>query len=143
MDDKDVSLTISKEVVTPIVEAKIKSAVMEAMGGKEDVLEMIMDHLMKTKVDKNGNVSSYDSDNKYTFIDLTLMKQLEEAVKEELQRQIIAASSVIKKALIAKLRTQKGASAVAKALLDSLLGCFENAWRTDMTFNFKLGEQKG
>ena len=37
----DVNLSISKEVVTPIVEAQIKSAVTEAMGGSEKLIDSL------------------------------------------------------------------------------------------------------
>ena len=38
MESKNVSLTISNEIVTPIVKAKIEEAILSAMGGKDELI---------------------------------------------------------------------------------------------------------
>lgn len=58
--------------------------------------------------------------------------QIETAVREELKIQIANSSSVIKEALINQLRTKKGSSMVASALLAGLDKSFESSWRSNI-----------
>lgn len=129
---ENVSLTISKDIVNPIVEAKIKEAVLSALGGKEELVANVVDQIINKKVNEQGNVSSYKSDNKSTWLDVIVTKQIKEAVKEELISQIAESSKQIKEALISQLRTKRGSSLVAKALLDGLGGTFKNSWRSNI-----------
>jgi len=130
MEGKDVSLTISKEIVTPIVEAKLKGAILEALGGKDELIEKLINDILTRKVASNGKRSSYSSENKYTWIDLSLTNQIKKAIEEEVKAQLIGSSKTIKEALVAQLRTKSGSNKVAKALLDGLLGSFVSAWRS-------------
>ena len=128
----DVNLTISKDIVNPIVEAKIKEAVLGALGGTNELVAKVVDQIINQKVTEEGKLSNYSSDNKYTWLDVIVTKQLKEAVKEELVNQITESSKQIKEALITQIRTKKGSNLVARALLNGLEGSFKNAWRTKL-----------
>lgn len=85
----NVSLTISKEIVTPIVQAKINEA-----------------------------------------------EQIKKAVEEELKTVISESSVEIRKALIAQLKSNKGANKVADAIINGLSGTFSSAYRSSISITF-------
>lgn len=128
-----VSLNISKEVVTPIVEQHIKNAVVEAFGGRDQIISKVLDEILNKKVNREGKVSSYSSDNTYRYIDVLLTQKIEEAVRTELEVQITKAASKIKDTLILKIKSDKGASVIADALLDGLQGTLANKWASKIT----------
>jgi hypothetical protein len=66
-----------------------------------------------------------------------LTKQIKEAVQKELTDVTSQAALKIKNAIIAKLKTDKGASMVADALLDGLAGTFKNAWSSKLEIKFE------
>ncbi len=132
----DVSLTISKDLVAPIVEAKIKEAILAALGGGEEVIAKVLDQIMLKKVNENGVVSSYSSDNKYNWIDIVLTKQVKEIAEVAIKEEIAKSAEQIKNSLAAKLKSKQGSDMVAKALLDGLNGTFKNSWSSKMSFDF-------
>jgi hypothetical protein len=128
MNESNVSLTISKEIVTPIVEAKIKEAIIEALGGANEVVARVVNTVLHQKVGADGKVSSYSSENKFDWLDVIVSSQLREAVTKELQAQISKSTEVIKDELIRALQTKKGATGVANALLSGLEQTFAQTW---------------
>ena len=66
----NVSLSISKELVNPIIQAKINEAIISALGGQDELIRKSVDAIMNTKVNDQGKVSSYSSDNKYTMLEI-------------------------------------------------------------------------
>jgi hypothetical protein len=128
MDNQNVNLTISKDIVNPIVTAKIQEAITEALGGKDKLIAGLLDKIIMQKVDKNGKVSSYSSENKYSWLEASVNLQIENAIREELKKQIADMSTGIKELVIKQLQTKRGANAVATALLDGLNQTLNNSW---------------
>jgi uncharacterized phage protein gp47/JayE len=136
-----VSLEIGKDVVTPIVDKHIKAAILEALGGKDEMIEKVVKQILHQKVNSEGNVSRSDYDNKYSWLDFTVTKQIEKAVRDELSNVVSQATLKIKNALIARLKTDKGAMLVADALLEGLSGTFKNTWTSKV--DIKIEPYKG
>jgi len=128
----EVSLTISKEIVTPIVEAKVKALVMESFGGAEVIIDKILNSIINQRVDINGKVSSYSSENKYSYIDAILTEQIRIASQEAIKEVMSNNASVIKESLIKQLQSKKGSELAAKALLNCLNGTFEKSWTSQI-----------
>lgn len=128
----NISLEISKEIVTPIVEAKIKAAITAALGSKEEVIATLADKILFQKVTSSGTVSNYSSDNKYNWIDVVFTNQIKKVIEEELKSKVNESAEAIKAALVKHLKTAKGANAVATALLAGLSDTFTNSWRSKL-----------
>ena len=134
--DNLVNLSIGKDVVNPIVEKSIKSAITHAMGGSEKVIEMVISTILNTKVDSSGKPSTYSIDRDRTWLDFVLTKNIEEACKTAIQEEIKKSSSIIKDALVRKLQTKAGSDKVASALLSALDGTF-GSWRSEVKIDLK------
>jgi len=128
----DINLSISKEVVTPIVEAQIKGAVLSALGGSTELIERVVNHILFQKVDKDGKTSSYSSDNKFTWIDMVLTKTIQQAAEEAIKVELVGAAKQIKDVLVRQLQSKKGSELAAKALLSALNGSFEKSWKSSI-----------
>jgi hypothetical protein len=138
----NVSLTISKEIVTPIVQAKIQEAILAAMGGKEEILKKVVHEVLNKKVGYDGKESNYSSDNKYSWLDAVVTAQIKEAVQVELKNVISESTVEIRKALISQLKSNKGASKVADAILSGLAQTFTSEYRSSVIVQFgKPGEK--
>jgi ERCC4-related helicase len=123
-----ISLQVDKDLVAPIVEKHLKLAIIEAFGGSDEIIKTVISQILNKRVDVNGNVNSYSSENKYSWIDIALKKHIEDAVRKELADVMSKSTEKIKNALISKLKSDKGANAVADALLEGLAGTFKNSW---------------
>jgi hypothetical protein len=129
----EVSIQISKDIVTPIVEAKVKEALLEAMGGKDQVVASVVNEILNRKVDYSGKVSAYSSDNKFSWLDIVVTNQIKQAVEVELKEIIVKSSESIKNALVKQLQSKKGSETVAAALLDGLNKTFTSVWTSQIS----------
>ncbi len=131
-----ISLQISKEIVNPIVETKIKEAILAALGGSDLIVKKVIDEVLNRKVDASGKISTYSHDNKYSWLDAVVTDQIKKAVEEELKAIIKESSSRIKDELIKQLQTKKGSSKAAEALLSAMNGTFGNSWSSKFNIEF-------
>jgi len=138
MDNQDVSLTISQDIVKPIVEAKIKEALIKSFGeNKEDVLNRIIDDFLSQKVDINGKVNNYNSENKYSYADILIRKMINSALSDAVKEWAKNNSDKIKDALCEKLNQKTSMKKMANSIMSGLLKATENKWTFSTEFKFE------
>ena len=137
MNNGDVSIQINKEVITPILEAKIKVAMLEAFGETDTIINAVVENILNHKVDDQGNVSNYRGENKNSWVDVTLKRAIEEAAKEVILEFVKAQKEVLKKEMMRQLQTKKGISAFVGELLGGVVKSVENNWRFKTEFKFE------
>jgi hypothetical protein len=118
MTEGSVNLTISKEIVNPIVQAKIQEAILAALGGKEEVIQNVVKGILYDKVSHNGSKSSYSSDNKFNWIDIAVTQKIEQATKEAMGEFLNDCKPMIKAEIVKQLSSKKGIELFAANLLD-------------------------
>jgi ABC-type Zn2+ transport system substrate-binding protein/surface adhesin len=127
---ENVSLTISKEIVQPIVQAKINEAILAAMGGQNQLIEKAIHTILYDKVDHKGAKSSYHSENKHNWIDIVITKQIEEAVKSAMAELLADKQGQIKDAILKQLSTKRALESFASSLLDNAAKVQQNYYST-------------
>ena len=115
--DNNVSLTISKDIVQPIVDAKIKDAIISAMGGGELLIAKVVEQVFMQKVNLDGVVSNYSSENKNNWIDVVVTKTIKEATTKAVNEFIQTKQEDIKKEVIKQMSSKKGIEAFAAKLV--------------------------
>ncbi|MEI2271874.1 hypothetical protein OHD16_06940 [Sphingobacterium sp. ML3W] len=132
-----VSMQVSPEIIKPIVEAKIKDAIASALGGPDAIVEQVVKQVLTQKVSANGNVSSYSSDNKYTWIDAVVTSQIREAVQTQIKEQMTVVNGVIQEEVKKFLQSKKGSSHIAQLLCSSMANSIGNLYRTTVNVSFQ------
>lgn len=133
----EVSLTISKDIVNPIVEAKVKEAVLSALGGADKLVDQLVSTIISQKVNEQGKVDSYSHNNKFSWLDVVLTKVIKEQAEEAIKEVLADNAKTIKQELIKQLQTKKGSSLAASALIDAMNGTFSNSWRSQISIDLK------
>lgn len=100
------------------MEAKIQEAILAAMGGKDDLVARVIDQVFNQKVNAEGKVSNYSSDNKYTWIEVAVINQINTAVKDQMKIFLEESGGKIKQEIIRILSSKKGIEQFAASLLD-------------------------
>jgi hypothetical protein len=126
----DVQLTINQSIVTPIVESKIKEAIIEALGGTQTLIEKVVNQILTQSVNSEGKVSTSSYDNKYKWLDVMVTQTIKTAAEQEIRNQLTSASKEIKEAIIKQLQTKKGSDLAARAILDGLSNAFKGNWKS-------------
>jgi ABC-type Zn uptake system ZnuABC Zn-binding protein ZnuA len=137
MENKLMSLQISEDLVKPVIEAKIKATIIEALGGKDQLLEGIMKQVFNQKVSDKGTVSSYSSDNIYNWFDVVITNILQEEVRKAVVEAIKLNSEEITATVEKYIKSNKGTSQIAKALVEAMNGTFSNSYRSNFKIEFE------
>lgn len=138
MENNMMSLSISKEMLTPVIEQQVKAMMATILGGQEQIVDTIIKRILETKVDSNGRPNSY-SDGK-TYFEWLLKDEITKVVKELIAEEMKSKVSNIKKAIKKQIQSETGATVIADALLNGLNKTCENSWRS--TFKIELQQMK-
>lgn len=113
-----VTVEVSKDLVNPIIEEKIKGAMLEALGGTDKVVAMVIDRMLHEKVDEHGKKTGYSYQDKFSLIDVALKQAIWTAAKEALNEFIAENKPQLKAELLKQLRTAKSTARLATRLLE-------------------------
>ena len=130
-----VSLNISEKMLSPVIEQQVKLMMTEMLGGKDEIVNKVITTILKTKVDENGKPSSYSSSK--TFIEWLLLDEVKKLVRELIEEELRSRTGEIKAAIKKKLRSEKGGSIVADALLNGLNETFKYGWTSNIQVSFE------
>ena len=130
-----VSLNISEKMLSPVIEQQVKLMMTEMLGGKDEIVNKVITTILKTKVDENGKPSSYSSSK--TFIEWLLLDEVTKLVRELIEEELRSRTGEIKAAIKKKLRSEKGGSIVADALLNGLNETFKHGWTSNIQVSFE------
>lgn len=115
-----VNIEISKDLIKPIIENKIRLAIIEAFGNTQGVMDSFVNNIINDRVAENGMKSNYSSENKYSWIDIVVRKSIQEAVRVATVEFIQNNTAVIQKHVEKILKSEKGTNSFAAALLASV-----------------------
>jgi hypothetical protein len=121
-NEKDIALTISQDVVKPIVDAKIQAAIVAALGDGTDLIKAAVAKALEVMVDRNGKISQYSSDNKYPYMEAVCERLIRESTGKALAAWVEESRPQIEAAL-KKALSKSGnrlAAALAAGLLESI-----------------------
>lgn len=96
-------LNIDQDYLAEAVKQTVMMGISEALNVKNEIVSQIVKMVLSTKVDKNGKVSNYSSDNKYTLLEFHVRKAIEEITREELQALVNERKPEITQAIRAEL----------------------------------------
>ena len=128
----EVNVSIGKDLIEPIIKAKVQAAIVQAVSSEQDMVTRFIAQALETKVDKNGKVNYHDYDNKYTMLEYMCIDTLRECARQAIRRWIDENKSEIQKALTAQLKTTKTTSTFAKAILNGLTNSIKSDWRMNV-----------
>ena len=138
MENNMMSLSISKEMLTPVIEQQVKAMMATILGGQEQIVDKVIKNILETKVDSDGRPSSYSSGK--TYFEWLLKDEITKAVKELIVEEMKSKVSNIKKAIKKQIQSESGATVIADALLNGLNRTCENSWRS--TFKIELQQNE-
>lgn len=127
------SVNIPKDILEPIIRAHIQTGVVAAIGDPATLIEEVVRRALTKKVDRNGTVSNYSTDNKYDLIEIVAQQTIEAEVKKAVIAWIEDQKPAIQKAVADSLKKKTGV--FAKALVDGFVQCTKQDWRISCNFN--------
>ena len=79
------SFPIPKELLEPFIKEAVATSIVGALGDGTQLITQAVQEVLRKKVDKDGDVSKYSSENKYSLIDILAQKEIKKIVLEVLK----------------------------------------------------------
>ena len=113
------TFNVDENLVKEIASQALTAAVTKQLGNPEALISSLMDRLLTVKVGIDGKISSYASENKYSFIEVETQKMLRECCKEVMKEWLLDKKDIIKKTLEKELDKPAHMKSIAKAIIDA------------------------
>lgn len=136
MEKSMVNLNISEEIVRPIIEKQVQAAVLANIGNPEEVISKTVSLALKQKVDSSGNISKYESDNRYDFLELMTKQAIRDAAKEALAGWLEENKKLIKEMVIKEMNKPERQKSFVGAFADAVEKSLECRWAFRCDINF-------
>ena len=129
-------MNVDETVVTNVLNKQIRTAIIRELDKMPELIDSIVETALKQKVRRNGETSSYSSENKYDFIEIVSTNAIQTQAKVALQEWITDNKSKIKEAI--KKVLSKNTENIAASVVHSMV---ENS-KSDYKINISLGLEK-
>lgn len=129
-------LKIDQEYIGKCIEQVVKAGMIEALDMKNQFASECVKHILRQKVDKNGNpsTSSWDND---TLLDFYLRKAISDATKEEITSIMEENKQKIRE-LIKKELTKKGTiDNFVSSFFTNVTDTLASDWKTKINIDFE------
>ncbi len=131
MVSKDVALTISSEIVQPIVEAKIQAAIVAALGEDTNLIEKMVTAALTAKCDHRGKSDNYG---RYRWLELMCSNAIQEAAKKGVAAFLEKNTGLISAQIEKELGRSK--SKTARAFVAGMTKCLKTSYRININAVF-------
>ena len=129
------NVEISKNLVEPIVQAKIQAAVVSALESPQLLIEELVRKCLNMKVDRDGKVQDYASHNKHSWIDILCRQSIQKAVEEAMKEWVAENQKLLKDQVKRQISTSP--AKFAKMFCDGLADSLNCSWK----FSVHVGDK--
>jgi len=131
-----INLDVDNNYLTEAVKQTVMVGIAECLD-KDKIVSGLVNTVLETKVDRDGKVSSYNSDNKYTLLEVYVNKILRESVKEELANLVEEKKPQLKELIRKELNKKATLDKFVDSFLQANLDNLSNDWRTTINLEYK------
>ena len=118
------SLQISQDFIDNLAKDLVQESLIETLNGKDEIVRQIISQILSVRVDRDGRVSNYGSENKFTYLEYLVNKMIKEEVisvaQEVLTEKREQIRDTIKKEMSKKATIDKFYDAFFDNIVDNL-----------------------
>lgn len=127
IDDDYLAEAIKNTVMTGIVE----------MLDKDKIVSGLVNTVLETKVDKDGCISRYSSDNTHTLLEVYVNKMLRDIIKEEMKKLIEEKRPKMQEIIRRELNKKATINKFVDAFISSNLNNLDSDWKTKISVEYE------
>ena len=120
------SFPVPNEVLRPYIEQAVSAAVIAALGDGAELVAKAVRAALATKVNSNGTVSKYESDNRHQFVEVVASNKIREVAIEVIAEMAKKMRPQIKESIEKELREKH--SELAQALVEEMVTSLTSKW---------------
>lgn len=126
-----VSIEVGKDLIAPIVEAKIQAAIVEALNGESSIVGSVVAKVLTARVRKGEY-----SNETWTMLESICHETIVKAARGALERWAAEHQKQIEAELLKQIKSKGTVEGMAKQFLHAMVATAGNQWR--MSFNVTL-----
>ena len=130
-------LSIDNDYLMQAVKDTVMMGISESLNGKNEIVSQLVNSVLSTKVDKEGKISGYSSENRYSLLEFYVRKLLKEITIEEIKKiceeKKPEIREIIRKELTKKASTQKFVDKFFDCMVENL----DSSWKTQINIDFE------
>lgn len=130
-------LSIDQDYLAEAVKQTVMMGISESLNGKNEIVSQIVKMVLSTKVDKNGEISRYSSDNKYTLLEFHVRRAIEEITCEELKALVNERKPEITQAIRAELAKKVNYTKFVDRFFTGVESALSNTWVPKINVEFE------
>lgn len=130
-------LSIDNDYLMRAVKETVMMGISESLNGKNEIVSQLVNSVLSTKVDKEGKISCYNNENRYSLLEFYVRKLLKEITIEEIKKiceeKKPEIREIIRKELVKKTSTQKFVDKFFDCMAENL----DSSWDTNINIDFE------
>lgn len=132
-----VNVEVGEELVRPIIEAEIQTAIFNQLGSKSELLGTVISRLLSQRVDKNGKPASRSYDEEGTLIEFLSKKAIVDCATSAVNSWVESKKSEIQEEI--EKQMSKKQKTISKLLVDGFAESLKNDYtvKIDLSFDAK------
>lgn len=131
------NLNVSQEFIANTLRNAVSMAIANALDQKDKCLQNIIESALSVKVNENGDIARYSSEQKYSFVEYYVRNAIMEESKEVLKEVVAERKNELHKMLKKQLSSAKFANNFMETFVGGMLGAFENTYRSNVNITFE------
>ena len=135
------NLNVSQEFIANTLKNAVNIALANALDQKDKCLQNIIESALSVKVNENGKIATYSSEQKYSFVEYYVRNAIMEEAKEVLKEIVAERKNELHKMLKKQLSSAKFASSFMESFVGGMLGAFEDTYRSKINISFEKIER--
>lgn len=136
----DVSFNISKDLIESIVSTKVSAEIAKALNNSAmpDLILQVTEKAINQKVDYDGKINSYSSENKYNLIEMVARKAIMEETRKGINEWVESNREKIRVSI--KKHLNKNLDNISASFAEALAGATNQSWRVGV--ELKVSKEK-
>ena len=135
-----IDLNVDNNDLNEAVKSIVMTGIAETLD-KDKIVNGLVKAVLETKVDKEGRISSYSSDNRYTLLEVYVNNIIREIVKEEMKKLVEEKRTKMQEIIRRELNKRATLDKFVDAFISNNLDNLDSNWKTKISVEYEKDKE--
>ena len=135
-----IDLNVDNNYLNEAVKSIVMTGIAETLD-KDKIVNGLVKAVLETKVDKEGRISSYSSDNRYTLLEVYVNNIIREIVKEEMKKLVEEKRTKMQEIIRRELNKRSTLDKFVDAFISNNLDNLDSNWKTKISVEYEKDKE--
>nr|DAP68302.1 MAG TPA: hypothetical protein [Caudoviricetes sp.] len=135
-----IDLNVDNNYLNEAVKSIVMTGIAETLD-KDKIVNGLVKAVLETKVDEEGRISSYSSDNRYTLLEVYVNNIIREIVKEEMKKLVEEKRTKMQEIIRRELNKRATLDKFVDAFISNNLDNLDSNWKTKISVEYEKDKE--